>query len=308
MTDAADTATASGNLRGIAAISAGMAFLVTNDILMKLSSTSLNLGQLLFMRGLIATALIAVACVMVGAHKQLAQLLEWPVAGRAAANLAATTCYVTALFQMPIANVTSILQATPLLLTALAALLLGEAVGWRRWLAIAVGFCGVLLIVRPDAGDFNSYALFALAAIIFVSARDLFTRVVQANVPSIIVTLATSIVVTVGGGVYSLFEGWNGFGLRDLGLVAVAACCLVCGYQFTIVAMRTGEIAVVSPFRFSIVLWAMLGGYFIWGEVPGLSTLAGIGLIVTMGAYTFHRERLRAPPKSRLTSRTRREI
>ncbi len=308
MTDTASPAAGIGNLRGIAAISSAMAFLVTNDILMKLSNTSLPLGQLLFMRGLIATILIAIICVGLGAHKQLRQLVEWPVAGRAFANLASSFCYITALFHMPIANVTAIMQATPLLLTALAALLLKEPVGWRRMLAILIGFFGVLLIVKPGTGGFNNYAFLALAAIIFVCARDLFTRVVQANVPSIIVTLATSIVVTTGGGLYSLFEGWAAFGWRELGIVSVAAVCLVCGYHLTIVAMRSGEIAIVSPFRFSIVLWAMLGGYLIWSEVPGLSTLAGIGLIVAMGAYTFHRERLRNQNERLLAAPTRREI
>lgn len=308
MTDTTTSAAAGSNLRGIAAVSVAMAFLVTNDILMKLSNTALPLGQLLFMRGLIATVLIAIFCVSTGAHRQLWQLVKWPVAGRAFANLGSSFCYITALFHMPIANVTAIMQATPLLLTALAALLLKEPVGWRRLLAILIGFGGVLLIVQPGAEGFNSYAFFAIAAIVFVCARDLFTRVVQADVPSIIVTLATSVVVTTGGGLYSLFEGWSPFGLRDLGVVSVAAFCLVCGYHLTIVAMRTGEIAMVSPFRFSIVLWAMLGGYLIWNEVPDLTTLAGIGLITAMGAYAFHRERLRSQNQRPLATRTRREI
>ena len=308
MTAAEDSAADAGNIRGITALSIGMACLVVNDVLMKLSSVNLPIGQLMFMRGLVATALISVFCVFIGAHRQVHQVLAPPVMARSLVNVAASFCYITALFNLPIANVTSILQATPLLLTALAALLLKEDVGWRRWAAIGVGFFGVLLIVKPDAGGFNAYSLFAVTAILFVSARDLLTKIVRADVPSIIVTLATSIAVTIAGGLYSLVEGWSPVNMREFLFVSAAALFLVFGYHLTIVAMRVGEIAVVSPFRFSIVLWAILGGYLIWGEVPETFTILGIGLIVTMGAYTFHRERLRNLPKAPVATDTRREI
>lgn len=292
MAQSSQPAIAGGNLRGIAALSAGMAFLVCNDIALKLASPGLPFGQLVFIRGLIATTLIVIVCVALGVLGQWRGIFAAPVIGRSVANLGSTFFYINALLHLPIANVTSIVQATPLLLTALAALLLKEHVGWRRWLAILIGFGGVLLIVRPAAADFNTYSVFALVAIAFVAARELSTRVVRAEVPSLIVTLATSLSVTTAAGIYSLFEGWTDIPLASLEFIFVSAACLVCGYQMVVVAYRSGEIAVVSPFRFSIVLWAMLGGYFIWGEVPDVYTVAGIGLIVTMGAYTFHRERL----------------
>ena len=308
MSEANDAAVAGGNLRGIAALSAGMAFLVGNDILLKLASPDLPFGQLVFTRGVIATTLIVSVCAAAGVLRHWRQMFVRPVMGRSLANLFSSFFYINALFHLPIANVTSIMQATPLLLTAMAAFVLREDVGWRRWLAIAIGFCGVLLIVRPDAGGFNVYALFGIAAIGFVAARDLFTRVVRADVPSLVVTLATSLVVTVGAGLYSLFEGWSAMSLTELGLIGASATCLVCGYHAVIVAFRSGEIAVISPFRFSIVVWAIIGGYFIWDEVPDVFTLAGIGLIVTMGAYTFHRERIRSQSERPLAASTRREI
>lgn len=304
--DEADVA--GGNLKGIAALSAGMAFLVGNDIFLKLASPDLPFGQLVFTRGVIATVLIVIACVIAGVHKQWRQIFDGPVMGRSLANMFSSFFYINALFHLPIANVTSIMQATPLLLTALAAFALKEKVGWRRWLAIAVGFGGVLLIVRPDAGGFNIYALFAMAAIGFVAARDLFTKVVKTDVPSLVVTLATSLVVTVGAGIYSLVEGWSAVSTDELIYIGASATCLVCGYHAVIVAFRSGEVAVIAPFRFSIVIWAIIAGYFIWNEAPDLFTLAGIGLIVTMGAYTFHRERLRASLERPLAADTRREI
>ncbi len=303
-----EAAVAGGNLRGIAALSAGMAFLVGNDIFLKLASPDLPFGQLVFTRGVIATTLITIACVTVGVHKQWRQMFSGAVMGRSLANMFSSFFYINALFHLPIANVTSIMQATPLLLTAMAAFALKEDVGWRRWLAIAVGFGGVLLIVRPDAGGFSVYSLFAIAAIGFVAARDLFTKVVRADVPSLVVTLATSVVVTVGAGIYSFVEGWADVSAQELTYIGASAACLVCGYHAVIVAFRSGEVAVIAPFRFSIVVWAMIGGYFIWNEAPDLFTLAGIGLIVTMGAYTFHRERIRANQERPLAADTRREI
>ena len=301
-----DVDVAGGNLKGIAALSAGMAFLVGNDIFLKLASPDLPFGQLVFIRGVIATVLIVIACSAVGVLGQWRQIFAGPVMGRSLANMFSSFFYINALFHLPIANVTSIMQATPLLLTAMAALALKEDVGWRRWLAIAIGFGGVLLIVRPDAGGFNVYALFAVAAIGFVAARDLFTKVVKTDVPSLVVTLATSLVVTVGAGIYSLVEGWSPISTGELVLVVASATCLVCGYHAVIVAFRSGEVAVIAPFRFSIVIWAIIAGYFIWNEAPDLFTLAGIGLIVAMGAYTFHRERIRANQQRPLASGTRR--
>lgn len=302
-----DVDVAGGNLKGIAALSAGMAFLVGNDIFLKLASPDLPFGQLVFIRGVIATALIVIACSAVGVLGQWRQIFAGPVMGRSLANMFSSFFYINALFHLPIANVTSIMQATPLLLTAMAAFALKEDVGWRRWLAIAIGFGGVLLIVRPDAGGFNVYALFAMAAIGFVAARDLFTKVVKTDVPSLVVTLATSLVVTVGAGIYSLVEGWSPISSGELVYIGASATCLVCGYHAVIVAFRSGEVAVIAPFRFSIVIWAIVAGYFIWNEAPDLFTLAGISLIVTMGAYTFHRERIRANQRP-LASGSRREI
>ncbi len=297
-----------GNLRGIAAISAGMASLAVNDLLMKLAGATLPIGELMLVRGLFASLLIGVICYFSGALKHIGQMLEWQVSGRALANVAAGVCYLTAIINMPIANVTAMMQASPLMLTALAALVLGERVGWRRWVAIAVGFCGVLLIVRPASSGFSTYSLFALGAICFVSMRDLFTKVVKADTPSMIVTFATSLVSTAGGGLLCLYQGWVDLGAKELAFLIPAAFVSVAGYHFVIVGFRSGEVGVVAPFRFSLVLWATLGGYFIWGEFPDVMTVLGIGLIVCMGIYTFHRERLRRAGQEPLSADTKREI
>jgi len=302
------TAASSGNMRGIAAITAGMAVLVFSDVLVKLAGATLPLGQLLFLRGVLASALITAICWQTGVLGQARQMLAWQVSGRALANFCASLCYITALINMPIANLSAIMQASPLLLTALAALLLGERVGWRRWLAIAIGFCGVLMIIRPATSAFNVHALFALGAIGFVCMRDLFTKVVKADTPSMLVTLATAVVVTTGGGLLSLYQGWVDFGGREIMFLVPAAFCTVAGYHFVLVGFRPGGVAVVAPFRFSMVLWATIAGYLVWSELPDGWTLAGAALVIGMGLYTFHRERLRRPRGDALAADTTREI
>jgi len=310
MTLATTATTESANLRGILALLAGMAILTLNDVTVKLASTNLPTGQLIFLRGGLATVLILIICLAMRRGAAIRGAFTAPVLSRAAANLGATICYLTALFNMPIANVSAIAQAVPLLLTALAAIFLKEAVGWRRWLAIGIGFVGMLIIVRPTGDGFNVFAVFALIAIVFTSVRDLLTRAVKPHVPSIVVTLATSSVVTIGGATMGLFETWSMPEPREAALIAASGACLVGGYHFTIVAMRAGEVAVIAPFRFSIIVWAMLAGYLVWGEIPDAYTFAGIALIVATGVYTFHREAIRArlhrtPP---IAAETRREI
>lgn len=307
-TDIAEPAAGAGNLKGIAAVSVGLALLVVNDMLMKLAGATLPVGELMFVRGVMASALILALCAWKGALRNARQMLAWQVSGRAVANLLSSICYITALLQMPIANLTAITQASPLLLTALAALALRERVGWRRWLAIAIGFGGVLIIVRPASADFNAYTLVAMAGIFFVAARDLFTKRVKGDTPSMLVTLATALVVTSGGGIMVLLHGWVPVGGRELAYLAPSALLLVIGYHLVIVGFRAGEVAVVAPFRFSMVLWAILGGYFIWNEVPDQWTILGTGLIVAMGLYTFHRERMRARNAEPLAAAARREI
>ncbi len=303
-----ESALAAGNLRGIACLSAGMLSLSMSDILVKLAGATLPVGEIMMLRGFLASLLIGTICFSMGVLKNADQMLQWQVSGRALANTVASVCYMTALLQMPIANLSAMMQVSPLLLTALAAVLLREDVGWRRWLAIGVGFAGVLIILRPTGSGFNTYSLFALAAIFFVSFRDLFTKVVKVETPSILVTLATALAVTIGGGILCLFQGFLPFGLAELRFLVPSAIFLVAGYQLVIIAFRSGELAVVSPFRFSLIIWATLGGWLVWGEFPDSVTLAGASLVVAMGIYTLHRERVRSTHARLLAADTKREI
>lgn len=274
---------------------AGFSF---NDGLMKFAMLELNLFQSIFVRGLFACCLMALLCWYVGDFKAAKQpfqsLLHRNLLLRTVGELGGTFFFLSALFHMPIANVTAVLQVLPLALTFAGALFLGETVGWRRYLAIGVGFFGVMLIIRPGTGDFNVFAIYALIATAFITLRDLATRGLPPNIPSTFVSLVTSICVLGLGFVGMQFEVWQPMGLRQISLLAGAAAILMVGYLFSVMAMRNGEIAFVSPFRYSILLWALMLGYFLFGDVPDFWACVGAIIVILSGLFTFYRERLSA--------------
>jgi drug/metabolite transporter (DMT)-like permease len=216
------------------------------------------------------------------------QMLAPRIVGRSLADVGASFLFLVALVHMPIADVYAIIQFTPLALTAAAALLLGAGVGWRRWLATLVGLVGVLMILRPGGTGFDAYALLALGSILFVVARDLFTRRVASGVPGIVIAAASIFTTTFASLGFLAFETWAWPELRAVLLLFGSAMMLLAGHVWLIAAMRTGEIAVVAPFRYSIIVWAVLAGLLVWQELP--DPITGIAIVCAAGLYTFLRE------------------
>ncbi|MGI9483084.1 MAG: DMT family transporter [Hyphomicrobiales bacterium] len=280
----------SGNVKGAIAFVGGTASLIINDTLVKIAGTGLPLGQLIFVRGLFAVAFVYAVVIYSGLGKQMGQMKQPIVISRSVVNMFAMFAYISTLLNMPIANVSAIMQTVPLALTAAAAIVLGEQVGIRRWMAIIVGLAGVLLVVKPGAGDFNIYVLTASAAVFLVTLRDLLTRMTKSDVPSLIITLATAIAVTVGSGVLTLFEDWQPMTAGTVLTLAAAAAFLMLGLHLIVVAVRAGELSVIAPFRYFFIIWALLAGYLVWGEFPDSYAISGIVLITVAGAYTMWRE------------------
>ncbi|MCB1509255.1 MAG: DMT family transporter [Hyphomicrobiaceae bacterium] len=283
----------SDNTRGILAMLLSMAAFITNDALVKLVSAELPTGEIIAVRGLMATALIALIAWRAGAFSvsRLALLKNRFVLQRTIGEIGATVFYLTALFQMPLANATAILQSVPLMVTAGGALFLGEAVGWRRWSAIGIGFIGVLFIVQPGADGFNAASFLALASCAFIVLRDLSTRRLPKALPSLTVTTLTASVMTLTGFAMGLGEDWKPISPQMLAVLAGAACMLLIGYVFVMVAMRIGDLAAIAPFRYSVVIWSILFGFTLFGELPDGATLIGTAIVVATGIYTFLRER-----------------
>ncbi len=277
-------------------MSLSMAGFVTNDAIMKGIAGSLALEQVVFIRGIFATLLILGMAHFSGALRFTLTKRDRPIISiRVLGEVATTFCFLTALFNMPLANAQAILQAMPLVVTLAAAVFMGEQVGWRRYSAIIVGFLGVMIIVQPGAEGFNIYSLYVLAAVCFATLRDLQTRRLSPGIPSLFVTLCTSVAITAIAGVASIFSDWpEAVAAPDVAWLALASVFLIAGYYFGVTAMRVGEIGFVSPFRYTILVWAILIGFFIFDEVPDYWMMLGSGIVVATGIYTLYRERLAA--------------
>ena len=281
----------SDNARGALYMSVSMGGFALNDALMKLVSSELPLMQAILLRGIAASALILLLAWRAGAlafRPRRADAI--PLAMRTFAEIGSTLCFLTALFNMPLANATAILQASPLAVALAAAWLLGEPVGWRRYLAISIGFLGVLIIVRPGAEGFTAYSLLALAAVGFIVIRDLATRRLTAATPNLYATALTSVAIMAAGGVGAAAQDWAPLSLRASAILGAASVFLLIGYNFGVKTMRVGDVAVVTPFRYSILLWAMLLGFLLFGDVPDALTLLGAAIVAGAGAFTLWRE------------------
>ena len=273
-----------------------MAGFVLNDTLMKLVAHDLPLFQAILVRGVFACGLMAVLCWWMGVFKVkggvVAALNHPMVFWRTVGEAGGTFFFLSALFQMPIANVTAILQILPLTITLSAALFLGETVGWRRYLAIVIGLLGVLLIVKPGTEGFNLFAIYAVISTLFITLRDLVTRKIPEQTPSLLVSFLTAIAIMLMGAVGSFFETWQTITTYHVGGLFSAAAILMVGYVCSILAMRHGDVSFVAPFRYSILIWALLLGYFIFGDIPDLLSMVGAVIVVGTGLFTFYRERL----------------
>ncbi len=262
-----------------------------NDACMKALSDELPLMQALFLRGMATSVLIYLVLRTTGRlDLRIPRRDRGLIALRTVAEIAAAYFFLTALFNMPFANVSAILQALPLTITLAGALFLGEAVGWRRLVAILVGFGGVMLIVRPGGEGFNVYSLYVLASVFAVALRDLSTRRLSAAVPSMTVALITAVAVGLAAGLASAVEGWAPVSGLAAVQLAGSAVFVMLGYFLSIMVMRVGEIGFVAPFRYTSLIVAIILGYAIFDEWPDTLTLVGAGIVVATGLFTLYRE------------------
>jgi S-adenosylmethionine uptake transporter len=282
----------SPNVLGALLMMGSLACFTINDTLIKVTSGEVPLFQLIFLRGVFTTLLILASRGRLGAMHLRLPRRDWGfVALRSVAETASAYFFISALFNMPLANVSAILQVVPLSVTLASALVLREPVGWKRMSAIAVGFVGVLLIVKPGAEGFNIWSVYALLAVCCVTVRDLATRQLSVNVPSMSVTLVTAVCITVAAGLGSLSEPWVAITPQAGGLIAGASVFILGGYFFSIHTMRVGDVGFVAPFRYTGLIWAMVLGYIVFGDFPGALTLIGAAIVVATGLFTLYRER-----------------
>ncbi len=283
----------SDNTKGALLMVAAMAAFTLNDILMKSLAETVPLFQAIFVRGAFTSVLIGGTALAMGMLHLRLSGRDWGLIGlRCVSEAAAAYFFITALFNMPIGALTAILQALPLAVTLASALFFKDKIGWRRMLAILVGFGGVLLIVRPGGDSFTIYAIYGVATVACATVRDLATKGLSPSVPSLTVTFLTAVSVGGFGGVMALSQPWVTMSGVSLVTLSFAAILIFAAYFTIITAMRVGEVAFVAPFRYSGLLVAVVLGYLVFDEWPIPQTLVGAGILIATGLYTFHRERV----------------
>jgi drug/metabolite transporter (DMT)-like permease len=283
--------------KGIACMVIGGALLTLNDALLKWLVGAYPVGQLLFLRNLFVLAAIGAVAWRAGG---LSVLRVRNVGGqllRAAMLVASAFGFVTGLRYLPLADAVVISFCGPLFVTALAQPLLAETVGWRRWVAVIVGFAGVVFIFRPTGNAIQWAVLWPLAASLAGALRDIFTRRLCATETSLSILVVSTAAVTLAGLATAPF-GWAPITAVDLSLLALAGGLLFGAHYLLIEALRLAEAAVVAPFKYSNVVWGVLFGFLMWGHVPDLATIAGTAVIVGSGLYILHRESRRRPPSA----------
>lgn len=267
----------------------GGLLLTMNDGVVKWLSGDYQVGQILTFRG--AAAVILITGVLLWRREFNIFEVRYPKVQllRAVLMIASTFLFVNGLRLMPLADTLAIAFVGPIFVTSLAPILLSERVRWRRWSAVLVGFAGVLIILRPSGDGLHWAALLPAGAALCGACRDLLTRGISHGEASGTTLFYSTLGVALAGAVTAPF-GWQTPALADLGLFVVAGMLLSIAHFLHIETFRFAEAAVVTPFKYSALLWAMAIGFLVWGDIPDNRTLLGAALLIGSGLYIFHRE------------------
>ena len=284
------------NFRAIMLMLMAMVGFTLEDTFIKKMSGGVSLGQILICLGIGAGIIFAVMAKSKG-HVVFERRHWTPVFyARALLEGFSAIAFISALSLVEISTVAAVFQVTPLAITMGAALFMGEAVGWRRWAAIIVGFIGVMIIIRPGASAFDPNVVLVLLAVVGVAARDLITRGLPADTPATIVSFQAYLALIAAGIVMMVFRG-DSFSSLDSwqGLMMIGAIiCGVVGYYGIVTAMRTGETSVIMPFRYMRLVFSLIVGFVVFHERPDMWTLLGAAIVIAMGIFTVWREQVAA--------------
>lgn len=269
---------------------AGTAVLVLNDAIVKSLTDTYSTGQLLFVRGLFVWPWILVFALRSGGLNSLRVRNLKGQALRGACVICSAFLFVTGLRHLTLTDAIAVAFTGPLFITAMAPLVLAERVGWRRWLAVSVGFAGVLFMLRPSGETLQWAVLFPLGAAVFGGLRDLITRRIAGTETTVAVLAVTTTVVMLAGLATAPFTQWTALHATDIGKFAASGVLLAVAHTLMIEAFRRGEAALVAPFKYSSLLWGTVIGYLMFQDLPDLWTIVGAVIIVASGLYVLHRE------------------
>ena len=274
---------------------AGFAF---EDLFIKMLSAYFPISEVIIILGFTGSVILLIIALLQRAPIIHKDLLNKHVISRTIFDLLGAVFFVTAIALTPLSSASAILQITPLLVTIGAAVFFRENVGWRRWSAVFVGFIGVLLILRPGFGGFMPASIFALLGAVFLAARDLATRAMKVKLPSVTIALYAFIAFGISGILIIPFNSAMIAPTSNQIMYFIGASTFgVIAYYSLVIASRIGEMSVISPFRYSRIVFAMLLAIIILGERPDSFTLIGATIIVASGLYTFIRESVLNKPQ-----------
>lgn len=287
-------ADATANLRGILLMVGSMALFAIEDMFLKFAAASLPVGEIIFVSGIFAVPVFWALARRQGLPFFSRDLLRPVLLLRNTGEVVGSLGYVAALAAVPLSTVSAVLQATPLAVTMGAALFMGEQVGWRRWSAILVGFAGVLLVVQPGGAAFRPEALWVLVTVAGIALRDLATRAVPGRISTNQISAwGVTSVALLGLAMMAVTGDVRPPTAGESASLAGAVVFGTAGYWAITAAMRAGEVSVVSPFRYTRLVFAMSLGILVFTERPDALTMVGAAVIIGSGLYTFARERAR---------------
>ncbi len=266
-----------------------MSFLAANDAVMKLIGATMPVGQMMVIRGIGLVAFLCLGCWYGRQEVSLKSLCHpWSVS-RGIGEICATYLFIYSLTLIPIAVATTIVFCFPIMLTALSGPLFGERVGVWRWTAVVVGFFGVLAVTAPGTAAWQTAYLLPLGAAVFVTLRDVSTRYVAPYISSGSVTMTTAIAVILGG-LLSIPFGWVPLTVNSVSWLTLCAALIGISFFTYVLAVRTGELSLIAPVQYVVIIWAVFFGWAVWGETPGLREFAGGAMIISSGLLILYRE------------------
>ena len=275
---------------GILCMIGGALALTINDGMAKYLTETYPVGQVMALRGTFILCLLIF--LFISARKKLnLKIYSWRNNFyRAAAMTGSTFCFITGLSYLPIADAIAIAFAAPLLTTLLAVFCLRERVGLHRWVAIFFGFIGVIIIVQPTDDAFKVAALAPLGAAFFGAIRDVITRKITSSESSFTILLTSMFLITLAG--YLTFPlGWSEFQVEHIWLFLCSSILVGAAQYLMIEAFRLGEVGLISPFKYSSLLWAVIIGFIVWGDIPGYFVLVGATILIISGVYLLRAEK-----------------
>lgn len=267
---------------------------VCGDTFIKVIGNTLPVGEIMAILGLLSSLFLLIICAQMGILKDARMIFSRAVLLRSVLDLLAGFMFISALMNMPIANMAAIMQSVPLVVVVVAIILLGEKGGIGRFVAIGIGFLGVMLIVKPTPQSLSIYQFLALATVVAVALRDIVTKKIPSQVPLLIVALANAVFAGVGGLGFGLLQGLQALDYWQFLVLLGAGVFITSGYIFIVATVRLGELSATAPFRYSEVLFAIVSGIIVFNEYPDLLAYIGMALIIAAGLYTAHHETTRS--------------